>query len=204
MASAAQPSTKIKNHLCRNTVCLCGLPCALLVIFCCDLVPIPSILAIYRRFRQVLATFFMLKSPESEILAIFSPTWAKNAAKKWQKCSPHFRPLISRKSGRKKFHEKLATNSAGREIKFFHRETPGVWGHDFPHLSLAQLKFFFQKRPFVHNSVCSQFSECSQFCLRAFYSEFKRKSITSLFWEGEGVKGHENSKQTFCEKTGVS
>ena len=34
----------------------------------------------------------------------------------------------------------------------------------------------FQKRPFVHNSVCSQFleglfailAECSQFCLRAF------------------------------------
>ena len=35
---------------------------------------------------------------------------------------------------------------------------------------------FFQKRPFVHNSVCSQFleglfailAECSQFCLRSF------------------------------------
>ena len=39
------------------------------------------------------------------------------------------RPSISRKGGRKKFHEKLATNSAGREIKFFHRETLGVWGH---------------------------------------------------------------------------
>ena len=34
-----------------------------------------------------------------------------------------FRPSISRKSGRKKFHRKLATTSAGREIKFFHRET---------------------------------------------------------------------------------
>ena len=40
-----------------------------------------------------------------------------------------FRPSISRKSGRKKFHEKLATNSAGREIKFFQCETLGVWGH---------------------------------------------------------------------------
>ena len=40
-----------------------------------------------------------------------------------------FRPSISRKSGRKKFHEKLATNSAGREIEFFHCEPLGVWGH---------------------------------------------------------------------------
>ena len=40
-----------------------------------------------------------------------------------------FRPSISRKSGRKKFHKELATNSAGREIKSFHRETLGAWGH---------------------------------------------------------------------------
>ena len=40
-----------------------------------------------------------------------------------------FRPLISRRSGRKKFHEKLSTISASRETKFFHRETLGAWGH---------------------------------------------------------------------------
>ena len=49
-----------------------------------------------------------------------------------------------------------------------------------------------QKRPFVHNSVCSQFleglfailAECSQFCLRSFFSKCKRKSITLLVGRG--------------------
>ena len=69
------------------------------------------------------------KAPRAKFWRNFSPTWAKNAAKKMAKFFADFRPSISRKSGRKKFHEKLATNSAGREIKFFHRETLGGWGH---------------------------------------------------------------------------
>ena len=69
----------------------------------------------------------MPNSPESEILAKCSPTWAKSAAKKWQFVFADFRPSVSRKSGRMKCYEKLATSSAGREIKFFHRETLGVW-----------------------------------------------------------------------------
>ena len=52
---------------------------------------------------------------------------------------------------------------------------------------------------FVRNfrRVCSRFwLECSQFCLRSFTQNFKRKSITSLFGEAR--------EQTFCEQTGVS
>ena len=71
----------------------------------------------------------MPKSPESEILAKFFADMGEKCGEKMAKCFADFRPSISRKSGRKKFHEKLATNSAGRKIKFFHRETLGVWGH---------------------------------------------------------------------------
>ena len=71
---------------------------------------------------QVLS-FLMLKSPKS---------------KKMAKFFADFRPLISRENWRKKLHEKLATNSAGREIKFFHRETLGFWGDNLS-LSLCNL-----------------------------------------------------------------
>ena len=72
----------------------------------------------------------MATSPESEILAKFFADMGEKCCEKMAKCFADFRPSISRKSGREKFHEKLATNSAGREIKFFHRETLGVWGHN--------------------------------------------------------------------------
>ena len=72
---------------------------------------------------------FMPKSPESEILAKFFADMGEKCGEKMAKFFADFRPSISRKSGRKKFHEELATNSAGREIKFFHRETLGGWGH---------------------------------------------------------------------------
>ena len=55
----------------------------------------------------------------------------EKCGEKMAKFFADFRPSISRNSGRKKFHEKLVTNLAGREIKFFHRETLGVWGHKF-------------------------------------------------------------------------
>ena len=73
--------------------------------------------------------FVMPKSPESEIPAKFFANMGEKCGEKMAKNFADFRPSISRKSGRKKFHEKLATDSAGREIKFFHRETLGVWGH---------------------------------------------------------------------------
>ena len=69
------------------------------------------------------------KSPESEILAKFFADMCEKYGEKMAKIFADFRPSISRKSGRKKFHEKLGTNSAGHEIKFFHRETLGVCGH---------------------------------------------------------------------------
>ena len=71
----------------------------------------------------------MPKSPESKILAKFFADMDKKCGEKMVKFFADFRPSISRKSGHKRFHEKLATDSAGREIKLFHRETLGVWGH---------------------------------------------------------------------------
>ena len=71
----------------------------------------------------------MPKSPKSESLANFFVDMGEKCGEKMAKCFADFRPSISRKSGRKKFHEKLATNSARSAIKFFHRETLGVWGH---------------------------------------------------------------------------
>ena len=52
----------------------------------------------------------------------------------------------------------------------------------------------FQKRPFVHNSVCSQVSEslfailveCSQFCLRAVFTEILEEIHDFLVLEGGG------------------
>ena len=51
-----------------------------------------------------------------------------------------------------------------------------------------------QKRPFVHNSVCSQFlegsfailAECSQFCLRFFFIEIQEEIHHFAGWEGAG------------------
>ena len=80
----------------------------------------------------------MPKSPESEILAKFFADMGEKCCEKMAKFFADFRPSISRKSGRKKFHEKLATNSAGREIKFFHRETLGVWGHKIKNVMISK------------------------------------------------------------------
>ena len=59
----------------------------------------------------------MPKSPESEILAKFFADMGEKCGKKRANFFTDFRPSISRKSGRKKFHEKLATNLTSREIK---------------------------------------------------------------------------------------
>ena len=70
----------------------------------------------------------MPKSPESEILAKFFADMGEKCGEKLAKNFTDFRPSISRRSGRKKFHEKLASNLAGRETKFFHHEALGAWG----------------------------------------------------------------------------
>ena len=62
-----------------------------------------------------------------------------HAAKIWRNVFADFRPSISRKSGRKKFHEKSSTNSTSNETKFFHSETLGAWGHN---IMRYQLVFF--------------------------------------------------------------
>ena len=70
-----------------------------------------------------------------------------------------------------------------------------------------------QKRPVVHNSVCSQFleslfailAECSQFCFRYFYYKFKTlesRGNSSPYWLGGGwSKGHNHCEQNICEQT---
>ena len=76
----------------------------------------------------------MKKFPESEIQGeffrrrgrktqrIFGETfYSENLAKNFA----DFRPLISRKSGCKKFHEKSSTFSTRDETRVFHREIPG-------------------------------------------------------------------------------
>ena len=53
---------------------------------------------------------------------------------------------------------------------------------------------YFSERPFVHNSVCSQFleglsailAECSQFCLRSFLIEIQEEIHHFSGWEGGG------------------
>ena len=68
----------------------------------------------------------------------------EKCGEKMAKFFADFCPSISRKSGRKIFHEKLARNSAGREIKFFHCETLGVWGHKI--LTRGHHEMFFAAR----------------------------------------------------------
>ena len=88
----------------------------------------------------ILTQNVMPKSPESEILAKFFADMGEKCGEKMAKFFADFRPSISKKSGCKKFHEKSATNSAGCEIKFFHRETLGVWGHNKTRGMVVQLK----------------------------------------------------------------
>ena len=70
--------------------------------------------------------------PESEIQAKF---FADTGEKRSEILAKHFadsRPLISRKSGRKKLHEKPSTFSTREETKFFHSEILGVGGPKKP------------------------------------------------------------------------
>ena len=90
------------------------------------------------------------KSSKSEILAnIFADMGGENLAKFFA----DFRPSISRKSGCKKFHEKSSTNFAGRETKFFNRETLGAW----PKKSVFTMRFPIQSLRWPLHSVNSTF-----------------------------------------------
>ena len=63
--------------------------------------------------------------PESEIQAKFFADAGEKRSENLAKNFADFRPLISRKSGCKKFHEKSSTFSTRDETKFFHREILG-------------------------------------------------------------------------------
>ena len=70
----------------------------------------------------------MKEIPESEIQAKFFADTGEKCSENLAKNFADFRPLISRKSGRKKFHEKSSTYSTKDETKFFHREILGSGG----------------------------------------------------------------------------
>ena len=70
----------------------------------------------------------MKEIPESEIQARFFADTGEKRSEILAKNVADFRPLTSRKSGRKKFHEKSSTFSTKDKTKFFHREILGVGG----------------------------------------------------------------------------
>ena len=70
----------------------------------------------------------MKEFPESEIQAKFFADAGEKRSENLAKHFADFRPLICRKSGRKKFHEKSSTFSTKDETKFFHREILGGGG----------------------------------------------------------------------------
>ena len=67
----------------------------------------------------------MKEFPESEIQANFFTDAGEKRRENLAKNFANFRPLIFRKSGRKKFHEKSSTFSTRDETKFFHRKILG-------------------------------------------------------------------------------
>ena len=64
----------------------------------------------------------MMEFPESETQAKFFADTGEKRSEHLAKHFADFRPLISRKSGCKKSHEKSSTFSTRDETKFFHRE----------------------------------------------------------------------------------
>ena len=67
----------------------------------------------------------MKEIPESEIQAKFFADAGEKRSENLAKHFADFRPLISRKSGCKKFHQKSSTFSTRDKTKFFHREILG-------------------------------------------------------------------------------
>ena len=68
----------------------------------------------------------MKEIPESEIQGKFFADAGEKRGEILAKLFADFRPLISKKSGRKKFHGKSSTFSTRDETKFFHHEILGV------------------------------------------------------------------------------
>ena len=62
-----------------------------------------TVLAVLAVLESTLSSFFMRKSPESEILAKFFTDMGEKCGEKMAKIFADFRPSISRKSGRKHF-----------------------------------------------------------------------------------------------------
>ena len=69
----------------------------------------------------------MPKSPETEVLAKFFADIREKRGENLARNFADFRPSISRKIGRKKFHENSSANSTSHDIKFFHREPLRLW-----------------------------------------------------------------------------
>ena len=88
--------------------------------------------------------------PESEIQVKFSADAGEKRGEILAKKFADFRPLISRKSGRRKFHEKSSTFSTRDETKFFHSEILGVGGPDGFASSRKQAEYGFGEHGFKH------------------------------------------------------
>ena len=70
----------------------------------------------------------MKEFPESQIQSKFCADTGEKRREILAKKIADFHSLISRKSGRKKFHEKSFTFSTRDETKIYHREILGVGG----------------------------------------------------------------------------
>ena len=97
------------------------------------------------------ASTYAEKAPRAKVLG---EKCGENLAKNFA----DVRPSISRKIGRKKFHEKSSANSTSHEIRFFHRETPGAcW------LGAQPLKLQNENRTMhllgTHNRICTALFE---------------------------------------------
>ena len=97
-ARTAQPSTKVKNHLCRSRVCLCRLPCASRRASCCttSFDAFPRISATFRDFPppSLSATFRTLRWRSRKKSGNFPHNF-----RKCSKCSVHCMGVVALRSG---------------------------------------------------------------------------------------------------------
>ena len=75
--------------------------------------------------------FFMKEIPESEIQANFFAVTSEQLSEILAKHFADFRPLISRKSGRKKFHEKILHSFHEGRNKVLSQRASGSGGAGF-------------------------------------------------------------------------
>ena len=115
----------------------------------------------------------------------------------WRKFGENFadfRPSISKRSGRKKSHEKVPTNSASCETRFFHCETLGAWGlwHFKPRCGLKM--FCNSDLRFGHQSpsprcMSDEAAPCAQECEQQAPGPQERHQASGVGCSG----GHEDS-----------